>query len=187
MTKQLPTFTRKRKRGGVEKYIPEVHYPLIETYFSLGYIDKEVCKLIGIAESTLYEWYKAYPELKEAKKAKAIPNQQVEAAVFRGAIGHYREDKEIVGEVDEHGKFIGKRMAKISTKYIPTNATLAIFYLKNRASNRWKDVQAVDLSSLFVDLKVPLEPEEEKRIEAELDKTLTSAKLIKRIKADISK
>lgn len=173
--------------GRPDIYNPKVHYQLIETYFSLGYIDKEVCEQIGITERTLYYWYKSHPELLQAKKAKKIPNKMVEAAIYKNAIGHYKEEKEIVGEVDASGKFTGKRMAKISTKYIAPNVVAGIFYLKNRDPERWKDKQEIDLRALFVDLKVPLEPEEEERIEAELNKTITSAKLLKKIKSDISK
>ena len=85
---------------------------------------------LDIAESTLYEYKKKYPEFSEAlKKGKDIADAQVVNALHRTAVGfsYYEETVSVTGEVLP------------IQKYAKPNTTAQIFWLKNRRPDLWRD------------------------------------------------
>lgn len=80
--------------------------------------DEQISKNIGIRSSTFYDWIKKYPEISEAlKKGKAPVDVEVENALYKSACG-----------------FVGP-----DDKFYPPNMTAAIFWLKNRLPQKWRN------------------------------------------------
>lgn len=98
----------------------------------------QIAQNIGIAEGTLYEWKKRFPELDESiKKGKAPVDYQVENALLKRALGYDYEEvvTEIYDDVDGKSR---KHVRRIK-KHMPSDPASAIFWLKNRRPDKWRD------------------------------------------------
>lgn len=85
-----------------------------------GLSKEAVAEKLGVHTSTLYKWASEKPELKEAlKQGGDEADSEVEDALHRQAVGYTADTPE-------------------GQKYYPPNANATMFWLRNRASNRWK-------------------------------------------------
>ncbi|MDQ6353974.1 helix-turn-helix domain-containing protein, partial [Enterococcus faecalis] len=92
-----------------------------------GLTDEQIAQNIGISRSTLNEWKKRFPDIKDTiKRGKEVVDRQVENALFKSAVGY--EYTEITKELTDSGMKVTKRV----TKQVAPNPTSAIFWLKNR-------------------------------------------------------
>ena len=103
-----------RKRGRKSGFRRE--YILIaKACARFGAIEEEIADELHINHATLDNWKKKYPEFLGALKAgKEASDDRVERSLYRLAIGWNGQ---------------------------PPNTTAAIFWLKNRRPDRWRDVQ----------------------------------------------
>lgn len=98
------------------------------------------CEGAKIRRGTLWKWRKENPKID-----KFIENliegqiQVVEDALFKRAVGYRYE--EVTKEREESAS--EKRIAKVVTKEVVPDATAIMFYLMNRAPNRWADKRAL--------------------------------------------
>lgn len=85
------------KRGRRSKYDAYVKplIPKIKEWSAAGATEKEICKALGIAESTFNEYKNKYSELSEALRAgRQNVVMEIKAALFKRATGfHYEEKK----------------------------------------------------------------------------------------------
>ena len=106
-----------------------------------GLIEEEICKNLGVSVSSFAEYKNAHSELLEAlKTGKDDADAQVENALFKRAVGYeFIETKSLLttGKDGQTGSGSG-RVEKI-TKAERPDVTAQIFYLKNRAADRWRD------------------------------------------------
>ena len=110
-----------------------------------GLTDKQIAHNIGIAESTIYEWKKKFPELSEAlKKGKAVVDRQVENALFKAALGFTYEEE----QVSNTGAVVTTK------KYAKPNTTAQIFWLKNRKSDTWRDKQHIEQTNRNIEIEL---------------------------------
>jgi len=103
----------------------------------LGIMDKQIAGNMGISLTTFYEWQRRFPSFSDAiKKAKAIPNLELENAMFDLALGkaYVEEVKSVLDP--KTGTVI--RIEK-TRKQIPPNPTTQIFLAKNRMPDKYKD------------------------------------------------
>jgi len=130
----------KRFKNNREYYIQRV----IEEA-SKGLTRTQIAHNLGIAVSTLFDWINDYPEFHEAlKKGEELAISKVENALFKRAVGYeYDEIKQYI-TIDKKGNKV-KKVEKI-TKHVPPDVGAIIFYLKNRAPDRWKDKQDFDFT-----------------------------------------
>ncbi len=109
----------------VKPYLDE-----IQGWAMSGLTDEQIADNLGVAASTLYEYKKKYPEFSEAlKKGKDIADAQVVNALFKLATGfsYSEETTTAIGEV-------------VSVqRYSKPNTTAAIFWVKNRQPDKWRD------------------------------------------------
>ena len=113
MTKPKPK-DQLQKRGRKSAFRPE--YVLIaKACARFGAIEEEIADELHINNATLDNWKKKYPEFLGALKAgKEASDDRVERSLYQLAIGWNGQ---------------------------PPNVTAAIFWLKNRRRDRWRDVQ----------------------------------------------
>lgn len=114
-----------------------------------GLTDEQISKNIGISRATLYDWFKSHPEIKGAvTKGREVANVEVENALFKSATGYDYEETFISQTKDKDGNV--NEVKKIYKKHQPPNATSAIFWLKNRKPDDWKDRRDDPFGSLKI-------------------------------------
>lgn len=100
-----------------------------------GHTDQEVADFFEISVPTLSNWKSKYPEfLAVLKNSKDISDERVERSLYHRAIGYTFESEEIF---QHQGEIIRAKVRK----HIPPDTTAAIFWLKNRRRDLWRDVQ----------------------------------------------
>lgn len=134
--------SKKGSAGRPSKYSKIFAPRLAEMLARAGMTDKEMAIYIGIAESTFHKWKIDHPEFMEAiTKGKEEPDDKVEAAMFRTAIGYFED------EATQHSKIVdGEKVITgqtITHRYFPGNVAAQIFWSKNRRPDRWKDRQEI--------------------------------------------
>ena len=153
-------------RGKYHEWLTKEGLTLIEGWAKDGLIDEQIAANIGITTTTLYDWKKKYADFSDAlKKGKETSDYEVENALFKSATGYeYEERKEVQEVVDG----VMRKRVEITRKQVPPNATSAIFWLKNRKPDKWRNKQEIEVNKLQAEIK-KLEAETA-RIESQSDK-----------------
>lgn len=107
----------------------------------LGATDKELADFFNVSESTINKWKIDFVEFSESiKKGKDLADADVAERLFNRACGYVAPDVDI--------KVIDSKIVMTDfMKHYPPDTTAAIFWLKNRQKNKWRDKQEIDLSS----------------------------------------
>ena len=150
-----------------KRYDPDYHPMMAKNLTLLGCNHQELAKHFEINLSTLYDWYKKYPELSKAvydggEKADA----EVAAAMYKTAVGYEREEEEI--------KIVDNHIERVPvTKYYPPNNKAQQFILKNRHNDKWGEKLAAKLeletNGVTVNFNIP-RPGNDSEPGQELDK-----------------
>lgn len=107
----------------------------------LGATDREAADFFEVAESTLYLWKHTHPEFSEALKVgKDAADARVEQSLYRRALGYTHDAQKI------HVASDGGITQVPYTEHYPPDTTAAIFWLKNRKRDEWRDIKAVEAS-----------------------------------------
>lgn len=116
------------------KYNPD--YPKqAQKLCRLGATDKELADFFGVAESTLNKWKEDYPEFSESlKEGKALADAEVADKLYKRATGYEHAAVKIVANANT-----GQEHIVNYTERYPPDTTAAIFWLKNRRPDLWRD------------------------------------------------
>jgi len=102
-----------------------------------GAIQSELADAFNVSIRTLQNWINQYPELHDAMQIGVETfNTRVERALAERAIGFFVTLREEVKDAKT-----GEIKFPAVRRYYPPDTTAAIFFLKNRLRNRWRDVQ----------------------------------------------
>ncbi len=94
---------------------------------------------LGVAVGTICEWQGKYPEFAEAiKELRTKAVRGIESALFKGAAGYEYEETKVTQDLDKEGNTIRSHVEKTTKRRAP-NAAMAIFALKNRAPEQYKN------------------------------------------------
>lgn len=119
-------------------YEPNYHNTLAKYMARCGLTDEEMAKELGVGIRTFYRWKKTYPEFCQAlKENKGFVDALVEDSLLKKAIGYEIEEVEVTASKD------GKNSRIKKTKKWIHDTTAAIFWLKNRQPDRWRDTQNI--------------------------------------------
>ena len=106
----------------------------------LGATDAEVADFYDVDVRTIYRWKNTHDEFCQALKAgKDQADDRVERALYHKAIGYEQEDVKIFMPAGADKPVYAPYTAKIAP-----DTTAAIFWLKNRKPDEWRDRQVVD-------------------------------------------
>lgn len=155
-------------KGKYREWLEQDSLLIIEGWARQGLTDEQIAKNMGIRKSTFYDWLKKFPEISNAlKKGKAPVDFEVENALLKRALGfEYEETETIIEEVDGKQR---KRIKKIKKVALPETSA-AIFWLKNRKPEQWRNVN----------------PTVEAKLKAETEKLLKEAEnLSTQIEGDV--
>lgn len=114
-------------------------YPLQATKLcKLGATDKELADFFEVDEATINRWKKENTKFcVSIKKGKEFADAEVADKLFKRATGYKHPDVDIK---QHEGVIIITKL----TKHYPPDTAAAIFWLKNRRKDKWRDKQDVD-------------------------------------------
>lgn len=125
-------------KGKYEYWLTEEGLLKLEDWARKGLTDEQISYNMGITAKTLYEWKKKYSNICESlKKGKEVVDIQVENALLKRALGYSYVETKIKKEYGEITEEINV------TKEIPPDPTSAIFWLKNRRPEQWREKREV--------------------------------------------
>ena len=114
----------------------------IVNLYACGKTDEQVAERIGVSVRTIYNWKGKHPDFLQAlKEGTQVADDLVEASLFHRATGYsHIEEKIFISD--------GQIIRAKTRKHYPPDTTAAIFWLKNRRPESWRDAQPdEDLSS----------------------------------------
>lgn len=136
-----------KKQAAPEKQEPEKHAGGRPTdyrpeYVELGYkfallgaTDADLAKMFDVAESTINLWKLKHPEFSESvNKGKATADAEVAASLFHRAKGYSHDAVKIVADAK-----LGIEHIVPYREHYPPDTAAAIFWLKNRQKDKWRD------------------------------------------------
>ena len=104
-------------------------------YCELGATDADLAEAFSVSTRTIANWYSRYPEFAEAVKVgKDMADDRVERSLYQKAIGYEYDAVKIFNAN-------GSPMVVPYREKVAPDTTAAIFWLKNRRKERWRDVQ----------------------------------------------
>lgn len=139
-------------KGQYQKWLEPENLILLQGWAMDGLTDADIAHNMGINVSTLYEWKNKYSELAEAlKTSKEVADRIIENALFERAKGIRRTVKKPikvkqVAYSPEGKKILEREVIEMVDEeiYIPPDTTAAIFWLKNRRPEQWRDKRQVE-------------------------------------------
>lgn len=131
--------SRKGVGGRPSKYDPKVTPDQARKLCAAGFTDAQLADFFGVTTTTIDNWKNRHPEflgaLREGKDE--FDTERVEKALAHRAVG-YSHDEDDIRVVN------GEIVITPTTKHYPPDTTAAIFWLKNRNRQRWRDKVDVD-------------------------------------------
>src|SRR6516225_3599793 len=121
-------------RGGGRKTVYSPRMAVVaRTCCERGMTDNEIADILGISLATLYRWKLDHPAFARVfKLGKAAADDRVERSLYSRAIGYdYIAEK---AAMTRHGQMTMRYRA-----HIPPDTAAAVWYLKNRRPDRWRD------------------------------------------------
>lgn len=107
----------------------------------LGHTDKEMATFFEVVEATIYNWKNEYPEFLEAiKRGKQVADGNVATRLYERAMGFEHDSEEI--------KVVDGQVVRVPVRKIyPPETVAAIFWLKNRQPELWRDKREMDVTT----------------------------------------
>lgn len=110
----------------------------------LGATDAELANFFETSEQTINSWKKKYPDFLESlKKGKALADAEIASKLFHRAKGYSHPATKIL-------QYEGQPIEVEYTEHYPPDTTAAIFWLKNRRPDLWRDKQTVEHSGVDI-------------------------------------
>lgn len=98
-----------------------------------GATDQELADYFGVSVRTLYRWKNTQPEFRQSlKAAKDASDERIERSLYERAAGYERDEVDI-------RVVNGEIVQTPIRKFYPPDTTAAIFWLKNRQPENWRD------------------------------------------------
>lgn len=104
----------------------------------LGATDDELADFFGVHRSTIYRWKHIHDEFCDAiKSGKEKADERVERSLYQKATGYnYTEQQAIKVKLEQHKEQV--EVVDVE-RHAPADTTAAIFWLKNRRRDQWRD------------------------------------------------
>lgn len=111
----------------------------VEKLCKLGATDKELADFFEVSESTINLWKINEPGFSESiKNGKEKADSNVAERLYQRAMGYEHDDVHILTVSDGSGA--GSHVEKVPIrKYYPPDSVAAIFWLKNRKPDKWRE------------------------------------------------
>ncbi len=132
-------FVNRSKMAGAPTLYREEYNEQARKLCLIGATDKDLADFFEVEESTINNWKKANPEFLESIKAgKQLADSNVADRLYQRAIGFEHDAEEI--KVVSDGMGAGSSIERVQVRKIyPPDTAAAIFWLKNRQRDKWRD------------------------------------------------
>ncbi|MBL7390681.1 helix-turn-helix domain-containing protein [Escherichia coli] len=136
--------------GKPSQYKPE-YAAQAEKLCLLGATDDEMAEFFGVHRSTIYRWKLEHEEFcNSIKAAKDIADERVVRSLYQKATGYnYVEQQAFKVKVDRDKEEL--EIADVE-RHAPADTTAAIFWLKNRQKDQWRDKQEIEHSGSITEM-----------------------------------
>jgi len=143
VAKAAKKATGKKRTGRPSAFKPE-YVKLAERFCLLGATDKDLAAAFGVSEVTINAWKKLHPEfLKSLKAGKEEADAAVANSLYRRALGYSHRAVKILTVAQ--GNHMGSTVEEVPyIERYPPDTTAAIFWLKNRRPDLWRDKQDLE-------------------------------------------
>lgn len=129
-------------RGRPADYKPE-YAKQAEKLCQLGATDQELADFFDVDARTIYRWKHDHDDFCQALKAgKDVADERVERSLYQRAIGYEQDEVKIFMPANSPAPIYAPYRAKVAP-----DVTAAIFWLKNRRKDDWREKQEVDHTS----------------------------------------
>lgn len=155
----MPDFVEKRKRkvpvkpvnrtGRPTVYDAAYHPPHAYKFCLLGCTDADLARSFEISENLIHTWMNTYPQFNDSiRSGRDQADAEVAQSLFHRAKGYSHPAEKIsVHKVSyKDGDGFREELQEHRADYVehyPPDAASAIFWLKNRQRNKWRDTPAV--------------------------------------------
>jgi hypothetical protein len=114
------------------------HIEMARKLAKLGAIDAEIADFIGVTLRTFHTWKGEHPELMAALEVgKVEADNRVKRSLYQRAVGYTYPSEKVFS-------YKGEVVRAEIDVHVPPDTTAAIFWLKNRDKENWRDVQHHD-------------------------------------------
>lgn len=115
-----------------------------EKLCKLGATDNELADFFEVTEQTINNWKNEHPQFFESiKKGKTLADAEVAERLYQRAMGFEHDSEEI--KVVANGNGEGSSIERVPVRKIyPPDTVAAIFWLKNRQKEKWRDKSEID-------------------------------------------
>lgn len=98
-----------------------------------GATDAELAEHFDVSDRTIYRWKALHSEFCQAlKTGKSVADERVERSLYHKAVGYTHD-------AVHFSSYQGVVTATPYKEHVPPDTTAAIFWLKNRRANDWRD------------------------------------------------
>ena len=129
--------------GGRPTDYDPAQLPKLKELAEAGATVLEMSDYMKVSESTFYRWLHVHPEFrKTVKTGKDLADERVIQSLYRRALGYSHDSVKIFCNKDGEVTQVPYR------EHFPPDPTSAIFWLKNRKSQDWRDKSEVEIPGL---------------------------------------
>lgn len=123
---------KKRARGRPSRF-DAVKRSQVEKLAKAGWTDAQMADFFGVTEQTWNNWKKRHADFfASLKDWKLEADHRVERSLYERAIGYSHDDVHVTS-------YQGEVTLTPIKKHYPPDTTAAIFWLKNRKREQWRD------------------------------------------------
>lgn len=98
-----------------------------------GKTEEQIAEIIGVSKTTLTNWKGKHPYfLYAVRESRLVADELVEAALFNRALGYSHPEEKVF-------QYEGCIVTHEIKKHYPPDTQAAMFWLRNRQPDRWKE------------------------------------------------
>lgn len=113
----------------------------------LGATDGELAEFFGVSTRTIHRWKHIHDDFCHSiRSGKEKADERVERSLYQKAVGYdFTEQQAVKIKVDQHKEEV--EVVNVE-RHAPADTTAAIFWLKNRRKNDWRDKHDHEVSGV---------------------------------------
>lgn len=132
-------MAKKNQGGRPPKYNSKFHIPWARNLARQGLTIEEIAAELEIGKTTIYRWMDNDDEFRNAiNEGRSYSDSMVEDALYRRALGGTYTEQRAEAIPGKSGKPNIQKQVTIK-KEVPPDTAAAIFWLKNRQPDKWRD------------------------------------------------
>lgn len=139
-------------KGKYQAWLEPDKLEQITNWAANGLTYEQIAQNMGIHRATLARWVNDHRDICDAiKKGRMLADHVIENALFMRACGRCTIEEtveEFRGELRDGKPYNGTVVKRTVTKQLPPDVTACIFFLKNRAPERWSDRREVEVTQV---------------------------------------